>query len=310
MLLKPLTLAVTGLAMASQALLLPPEVSESGIDAVNSLPVKAYVVPDHKSLNLTCPGCPVFFKGKHGRPKVKKGKPSHIELDFAISHEPEHDRFLVNGFELYPSSDPFHSVLSAPVVPDKLRKKEKVHRKHHKSWTPALVPLGFSSQVRPMAQTDEDGLQLIDLDLQIIEVGAMFVNGIPSVHIKLVKDSSGRLAVGSIEAVESATIGGDSPLDNQEECTTMLCKWVAIMKDKLSHMKAGKNCGGGAMSGAVTDESRPDHHHHNHHGHGGHSDKTRPPHHRHSWRLLFKNIAAHILLPVAVGIVAGVTVSL
>jgi hypothetical protein len=308
MLLKPLTLAAAGLAVATQAFLLPPEVSETDIEIANSLPVKSYVVPDNKSLNLTCPGCPLVLKGKHGPPRIKTSKATHLELAFAVDHELEHDRLFVNGFELYPSSDPLHSTLIATVVPDDVHKKNKVHRKHHRKPHPAQ--LGFSLQVRPIAQ-NQDGLQLIALDLQIIEVGTMFVDGVPNVHIQLVKDSNGRLAIGSIEATESMTVAS-TPMDNQEECTNVLCKWMTIMKDKLAHMKSGKNCGGAAMSSAV-EESQPDrhpHHHHGHQSHGGRPDKTDPPRYRHSWRLLFKNIAAHILLPIAIGIFAGVTVSL
>lgn len=310
MLLKRLMLAVAGLAVATQAFLVPPEVSESEVKAANALPVEAYVVPDHQLLNLTCPGCPLVFRGKHGFAKIKTDRASHLELAFAVDHELDHDRLFVNNFEIYPSSDPFRSALGASLVPDDVGRRHMKHRKTHKSSPPSR--LGFSLQVHPVAENKEQGLQLISLDLQIIEVGSMFVDGIPNVHVGLVKDSNGRLAIGSIGTTESQTLGS-TPGGNQGECTTLLCKWVTIMKDKLSHMKSGKNCAG-MKSGAAEGSQHGYHGHHNHHdnqnNHGARPDGTEYRHHRHSWGLLFKSIAAHILLPVAVGIIAGVTVSL
>lgn len=308
MLLKPLTLAAAGVAVVTQAFLLPPEVSGSDIEAAKSLPVGAHVVPDHKSLNLTCPNCPVAFKSRHGSAKIKTDKASHLELDFVINHELDHDRLFVNDFELYPSSDPFHSSLSAAVVLDDVGKK---HKKHHKYKSSSSLPahLGFSLQVRPVVHNQQDSLQLVALDLQIIEVATMLVNGIPNVHVKLIKDASGKLAIAHIETTESLMIAS-TPMNNQGECTTLLCRWMTIAKDKLAQMKLGKGCEG-KMS-TTTDESQPDRHHHNHNhqNHGDRPDETHRPHHRPQWRLLFKNIATNILLPVAVGIIAGVTVSL
>lgn len=303
MLLRPLTLAA-GLVVVTQAFLVPPEVSGSEVEAAKSISIEVYGVPDHKALNLTCPNCPVAFKGKHGSLKIKTDQASHLELSFDVNHDLDHDRLFINGFELYPSSDVFHAPPTARVVLDDVDRR---HKKHHKSLSLA-ARLGYSLQVRPVVRNEQDRLQLIALDLQIIEVGGVLVDGIPNAHVKLLKDTSGRLAIGSVETTESRTIAS-TPMDGQEECATLLCKWMSIAKDKLAHMKLG-NCGG-KMSSTTSEESQPDRHQgHHHHNHGGRPDKAQRPHHRHSWRLLFKNIATHILLPIAVGIFAGVTVSL
>lgn len=298
MLLKPLTLAVAGLAATAQAFLIPPQVSDSDIKAVESSP-KVFANPSSKSLNLTCPGCPLMVSAKHGSVKVKTNKASHLELLFSIHSGLNYDKFMLGSFELYPSLDPIHGVLRAPLVPDDVEREPR--RKHHRLQLIQEPKLGFGLQVQPVAK-NSDGVELISLDLQIVEVGTTFIYGIPSVHILLLKDSAGSLAIGSIEATESQT-PASTPMDTQAECATWLCKWMAHLKGKISQMK-GKHCGGKKGGG---DSSRPKHHEH---PHGDRPEKLEHHGHHRSWGQLFKNIAAHILLPVAIGIVAGVSVSL
>ncbi|KAB5559978.1 hypothetical protein GE09DRAFT_73797 [Coniochaeta sp. 2T2.1] len=300
MLLKPLTLATAGLAAAAQAFLLPPTVSDSDIDIVNSLSV-----PQHINLNVTCPGCLQLAKGSHHDFTAAVEKPSHLELAFSIDHTSDGDRLVVNGFPLYPKANPFISTLKSPVVPnDGLRPAIKELRGHRPRPCPAKV-LGYQLSVRQQAASQDDGLALYSLDLQIVEVGDVFVNGIPNVHIKLVKDiTTGALVIGSIETTESET-ANDKP---DEECTTFMCKWMTSMKDAAKKMK-GK-CHGKMRGGAHG--ARP--HHSGHHGgrHGGQQHHPGGPHRtgHHSWGRLLKDIGQHVLLPVAVGIIAGISVSL
>lgn len=300
MLLKPLTIAAAGLAAATQAFLLPPEVSEADIDTITTLPFERPKVAEKQILELDCPNCPPLFKFHHGVAKVRNG-PSHLELYFAIDHEYETDRLLLNGFELFPNSDPFNNVLTAAQIPD-IPEHKKHHKEHkdkeakalqsHHKWRPhnkpqnIEQPLGFSLSVRPLVKGDDDQLELISIDLQIIEVGNSFVDDLPNIHINLVRAPGEKLTIGNIETTDSQT--PSTPMDKQEECTTFICKWRAILAD---HMKGNKHCGG------------MKHHHHHHQGAPAYRQHT------HTWGRLFNKLAHHIILPVLVGIIAGVSVS-
>ncbi|KAH8907774.1 hypothetical protein BR93DRAFT_565640 [Coniochaeta sp. PMI_546] len=308
MLLKPLTLAAAGLAAATQAFLLPPDISQSDVDTVSSLPhVEALSIPEHINLNLSCPGCLLQTKGRHHGvgAETSPARRSHLELAFSIDHSESPDRLLVNGYPLFPKANPFLDSLKAAVVPDNCVRTAIKELRGHRRRPQPQQELGYQLSVGQRATNPEDGLALYALDLQIIEVGDAFVDGIPNVHITLVKDiATGALAIGSVETTESTTAIA-TPMDKQAECSTFMCKWLAIMKDNMAKMK-GKPCHGKMRGGA----KGPRPHHEHHHHHKGRPNKMEGDARHHSWGQLFKNIAHHILLPVAVGIVAGVSVSL
>ncbi|OIW30831.1 hypothetical protein CONLIGDRAFT_565697, partial [Coniochaeta ligniaria NRRL 30616] len=304
MLLKPFTLAAAGLAVATQAFLLPPEISQADIDTASSLSAIQAIIPEHVLLNVSCPGCLLPTKGRHHGVGIETpAKPSHLELGFSIDHSHGLDRLIVNGYPLYPKVDPFSASLKALVAPDGCLRSAIKELRGHRPRPRVEQELGYQLSVSQRANNADVGLALYALDLQIIEVGDVFVDGIPNVHILLVKDvATGALAIGSIETTESTT--AIAALTDKQECTSFLCKWLAIMKDNMAKMK-GKPCHGKMRGGAKG--PRP---HHEHHHHKGRPNKMEGEMPQHSWDQLFKNIAHGILLPIAVGIVAGVSVSL
>lgn len=318
MLLRPL-LAVAGLSAATHAFLLPPEISSHDAEVVETLPFESASLAQTQSLSLDCPGCPPVFKNHHGKPKKHhKQHSSHLELDFSVDRSAESDRLMLNGFELYPNSDPFTNVLIAPQVADK-PKHHKDHKKHDKhtqgdgdnsrvlpshhkfrpghQGRPKVVeqPLGFGLQIHPVQKTADDNLDLVVLDLQIIEVGSVFVEGLPNIRINMIKSSKDDLLIAKIEQTASENVS--SP--KGEECTTMLCKWKAIIADKLNKMKS-HGCAGMMGGKAGHEHTQPAHHHDEHYG-----MFNRP----NGWSLFFRKVTSHIILPVLVGIVAGVTVA-
>ncbi|KAI1379741.1 hypothetical protein F4677DRAFT_407498 [Hypoxylon crocopeplum] len=310
-------ITAAGLAAFTNALLLPPEISDADNNLVNTLPVPlpAPIAVDERlnipkiaeaqNLKLKCPGCPVRVP-HHGKVKIVNDIPSHLELDFSIESSDDADRLMLNGFELYPNADPFRNSLTAAVRPDFLHRQAK--RPHHfKGPHPlAIQNLGFGMQTRPVATSEDDSLELIMVELDIIEVGDVFINGIPNVQIKLVKTPTGKLMIGEVETVESET-SQKNPMDKQEECTTMLCKWKSVMMQKIAALRAHKGCGGRPAHAKGHDQAKAED------IIGQHlSAPHRDAHHSHqrNWGLLFKNIASHILLPVAIGILAGVAASI
>ncbi|KAI1140802.1 hypothetical protein F5Y05DRAFT_374980 [Hypoxylon sp. FL0543] len=305
-------IAAAGLAASTtNALLLPPEVSESDNNLVTTLPVPlSAVYPDvSRTLKLKCPGCPVRIP-HHKKVKVVNDVPSHLELNFSVEAAGAADRLMLNGFELYPKADPLRNSLSAVVRPDVPHRRTK--RPHYKGpQSEAAQNLGFGMQTRTIPSLDEkDSLELVMINLDIIEVGDVFVDGVPDVQIKLMKTPTGQLIIGDIDVTESDT--KQNPMENQEECTTFICKWKAIVAQKLASLRLHKGCGGHRAHAPSHDQAKED-------SQISQPDSTSPVdgdngrHHGHrqrNWGLLFRNIASHILLPVAIGILAGVAASI
>ena len=312
-------IAAAGLTATAttNAFLLTPDVSADDIVTTLPVPVDAEYSVTHpeivhtQKLKLNCPGCPVrflpHFKGHHSGANANPNVniPSHLELDFSIASSDSVDRLLLNGYELYPKTDPFRETLTAALLPD--FRGTKVKRPHHmKGPRPQSVqPLGFGLQTRVIpSQDDDDDLDLVVVDLQVIEVGDVFIDGIPNVELKLLKTRTGKLMIADVTATESET-AQNTPMDPQRECTTMFCKLIAMAKERFARLRAGKHCGGRrpVHAGQEHEDKQIDFDKHPV-GHGHHGPK------KHSWGHLFKNIATHILLPVAIGILAGVTASI
>ncbi|EAA35287.1 hypothetical protein GE21DRAFT_257 [Neurospora crassa] len=272
-------------------------------------------------------------------------------------------------------------------------KKQHKNRKHknrkHRNRKPKTLPqnLGFGLRTSlPQVSTDPAeqataaaNQEVIDLNLQIVEVGNAFVSGIPSVEIKLLRDSvTHKLMIGNIETAPSnedsgvpvpfmGVIPDDQTKQEQQECDNFLCRLLEGFREKV---KEGKEAWGKKMGGCHGDEDDMEEHgmmimpaeeeevgserempvveidveriditegqdgtweivaspvqedveqeqkikdlldevpqqeseEHGHHHGGMHR-------YEHSWGQLLKSITTHVLLPVLVGIVAGVSVS-
>ncbi|KAI0883681.1 uncharacterized protein GGS22DRAFT_165793 [Annulohypoxylon maeteangense] len=297
-------IAAAGLAAyTTNALLLPPEISEADNRLASTLPVPVSTAfaNDARRLKLKCPGCQVR-NPHHMMAEVVNNIPSHLDLEFSVESTGSTDRLMLNGFELYPNADPFRNSLTAVVRPDVPRRQTK--RPMHFKDIQSPQTLGFGMQTRPISNPEES-LELVLIDLDIIEVGEVFVDGIPNVQVKLVKTPTGQLMIGDIETTDPKQ---NNPMDKQEECTTMLCKWKAIIMQKLASLRLNKGCGGHRAHGKGHDQVKQDGSINVRPQDG--NDSQPPAHRERNWGLLFKNIASHILLPVAIGLLAGVAASI
>lgn len=310
MLLRPL-LAAAGLTATAQAFLLPPEISSHDIDILESIPFESVTVAQAQTVDLDCPGCPRVFNQKHhGKGKHNEQPSSHLQLDFSIDQADGGDRLMLNGFELYPNLDPFSSQFVAPQVADRPK-----HHKDHKDQgeednTKSLLShhkfrpgegngvieqtIGFVIHFHPLENTADDELDLIVIDLHIIEVGLTFVDGLPNVRVSLIKLPGDELLLAKIEQIETESVS--TPMEDDKECTNMLCKWKAVVAEKFNKMKP-HGCHG--MMGAQPENNQAPPRQPN-----GLFDKP------HGWTLLFRKLTSNIILPVLVGIVAGVSVSI
>jgi len=256
MLWKQLALAAT-----AAAFLIVPETTEAE-NEFKTLPmdVNAEIFADAvgRTVDVPCTKC--------------KGKDTHLSMDFAVEYG---TKLTLNGYELYPSADPWHGDLTATVVKGNGKKKEQL--------------LGYSLAVGPQAFDEQQHLEIVNVGLHIIEVGGRFIEGIPTITVKLIKAPTGEILIGDVSMQDV----------EQSECTDMWCRmrngwdqaWKGLRKGCAKHMQ--------------------------HHGHG-HHDKVKAegkhphhgrPSHDYNWGELLKNIAVSVLLPVLTGITAGVGVA-
>jgi hypothetical protein len=293
-------------ATAAQAFLIVP-IDDADNALAELVPFDAPVSAEQQSIDVACPGCPVEIPAAAA---AAADISNHLEVTFSIDRSPHGDSLLANGFELYPNPDPFSSSLVAPQVVDVADMSEKAHV--------SMRPLGYRLHVYPVARENEgQHLELIGVDLQIIEIGETFVDGIPGVKVQLVKNGD-RLAIATVETVEPVT-------EAESQCTTLLCKWRAFITQKLATLKrpCHGNMGQGfhGMPHAMPPHGGPprlDHHPamlppqgvpggHPHHPGPFHHGPP-PPHH--GLARVFFSLLTHILLPILIGVIAGITASL
>jgi hypothetical protein len=264
MLLRQLIFA----ASAASFLVVPDaSIASDNDDVVKTLPIEVEgfsppVTAFSQSIDVPCNKC--------------RGRNTHLKMDFAVE---DGARLTLNGFELYPNADPWHGDLSASVV--RGSGYEKSQR------------LGYSLFVEPEGMDPSQQLEVIGVDLRVIEVGNRFIDGIPSIQIKLVKAPTQEILIGSLDIKERAPSG----------CRSAWCR----ARERFD--KAVKGIGG------CRKPSRPTHGFHHgpqrthHHPHGPQwmADGPAP---RHQWGHLIRNMASHIFLPVLMGITAGFGVAI
>jgi hypothetical protein len=294
------------LAALTQAFLLPPTISSADKDVVNSLPFDAAAAANGRVLEIECPGCPVEITNIQGETKAAASEvESALRLNFSLSHK-DADALMLNGLQIYPI-DPRSQNLLVPLTADQLVKSSSG------TWDYAAHPnLGYSfSVVHPVHASDDDQLDIVTLHLEINEVSNTFIDGIPSVDIKLLETPSGKLMIGDA-TVSPARPSASVPAKAGEECRTVLCKWRAIVADRLSKLKG---CAG-RMRPHQGQTMKPAADHDNSHHHHGHS-RPRPyethrahHHHRHNGFAQFiRAIILRVFIPVMIGVVVGVTAS-
>ncbi|TQV93358.1 hypothetical protein IF1G_07936 [Cordyceps javanica] len=273
MLFRPLALAAV-----ATAFVIVPEISENDENIFKALPINnhgdalSYGMPESafdQSISVPCADC--------------RGRNTQLRLDFTIADE---TRLLLNGFELYPDADPWSGDLQATVV--------KGHRR------PKNKKLGYSLAVYPKAIAEQDSMELIEVDLKVIEVGTRFVAGVPTVKVELIKAPGGSLAMHTVAFDQSA----------KTECTTLWCR-ARELADKLwAQAQKIKGCGGAdvpeldsdAENMTPSDVELPD---------AEYIPEFAEPtiNSQEEWHHLMKSVAGHIIMPIVMGVTAGVAVA-
>ncbi|KAI6785781.1 uncharacterized protein J7T54_006120 [Emericellopsis cladophorae] len=256
------------MAASAAAFLVVPETVDHGEDSFSALPFDAYTadIPAHamsQTVDVPCSGC--------------EGDQTHLSMELAVE---DGTRLTMNGFELYPSTDPWRGDLMATVVEGEQQQDQK---------------LGYAMAVTPMGYDEDQALEVIKVSLHIIEVGFEFIDDIPKVDITLIKAHTNEILLGDVRMEEQS----------RPACESMFCQVKQGIDKAWKGLKAGCN---------------KHHGHHGHHGHHRHQGKPhaqadgerlqpgRHGHHAHAhnWLGLLKFIAIDIALPVLTLVVAGV----
>jgi len=167
--------------------------------------------------------------------------------------------------------------------------------------------LGYELSIRPVGRAEDDQLELITINLQVVEIGDQFINGLENVELGLLMTASGKLMIGKLETTltNNPVI---NPSENGKKCSTLICKWRAIVADKFAVVKGSKGCG--SKTKGTSSGRRP-------HKHSGPPRLHKGPHHQHhkhhrAARLLrmLKGVAIHVLIPIIIGVAVGMTASL
>jgi hypothetical protein len=216
-------------------------------------------------------------------------------LDFDVGNQ--EDSLNIDGVQLYPPTfkyfaQPFHI---SQINPDgeNLPLRVTAYNFHYTS-----------------AETiSEAGIELIPMTFQITSIEGKSVDP-PALTINLLKDPNGKLMIASFTMAKT---GEDSQANTEKSCKEwpMLCKWRAIMADRINGMKSHMGKPGchkhkGHLMAEETIEGKPPHrfrpghpHHRPHHmqGHAGHG------HHR--AHMMLRRAFFTILIPILIGIFAG-----
>lgn len=215
-------------------------------------------------------------------------------LDFEIGAD--EDTLNIDGIQLYPPTfayftEPFRVIQIDPSGDD-LR----------------LRVTGYTFHYNSAETVSEAGIELIPMTFQITSIEGKTVDP-PALTINLLKDTNGRLMIASFQTAKVVS-GGTS--DGEKECNEwpLLCKWRAIMAERINGLKSSVSNGchrhksnpmaEDGTEGKPPHRFRPGHPHHRPHHMEGHHH-----HGHHRAHMVIRRVFFTILIPILVGIFAG-----
>lgn len=295
--------ATLALAAPSAAFLIP-----STVDGV--IPDREFNLVDTTSqlLTLDCPSCP--FAGSSEEDLVwVQGIENSLLLNFSVV-----DGHIIelNGVRLYPPS--FDSI-PQPIPVYQVRADiplTDIRANIGKYTDKPLRISAYALEIDPSV-TGSAGDELVPMTLQLSSLEAHHI-AVPALSVKLIKHPEGEISIMPITT--AAPIHGTKPQQGDKECQSwpVLCKWRAMISDRIQSMKGGLNkvkggCMKGRPNGAVKGESeqgeRPERlpgHRRPHHGHGPHGIMR---HHRSGPLARFFQTIGRIMIPIVIGISIG-----
>jgi len=211
---------VTALTAVGGAFLLPPNVSPNDNELINTLPIENIVEADGRTTVVPCRACAVNVHDLDGKMHTVDAT-SSLELSFVVDHNALGDRLSLNGLQIYPLDPHSESFIDALTAPQMIESSP---------FEVAKPKLGYSLQIQSRPHSAKDQLDLVFITLDIVEVGGKFVDGIPSVELELLRTPSNKLMIADLNL---SSLKSDLTRPNTgKECTSIACKWRAIMVDR------------------------------------------------------------------------------
>jgi hypothetical protein len=209
-------------------------------------------------------------------------KDTTLNFDFEASNS----KLLLNGFELYPDPDPWSGDLSASVVQGNGNSRRQ--------------RLGYNLAVYSKGKSSEDMMELVEVDIQVIEVSNHFVETVPPVNVELIKAPSGEVFIGKVNIDKS-------PESEDERCETLWCRTQKLFENAWDRINSMERCHKSAHADSV--DSAEEVNDAVDYLYGPEADRD-PDMKPHDWQSLLWDVASHVVMPVLMGVTAGVFVAL
>jgi len=327
------TLFTTGaLALTANAFLVPIEVAEA-VQIAKAL--ANTIIPSEQSVNVDCSTCPLAVKDSRTGLNIRLENAPKSDLQLTFSTSEDRQSLSLNGVNFFPAT---YNNLAHPVKTKQVIKPGEVVTSNIQPFDGELG-LSYSLEVKP--DIVEEGLVLTPLYMQILGLDGKMIN-VDTIIIPILKMSNGDLALAEIKTTPSPVNPGE------DQCTTIMCRIRAILMGKLQaarlaaikameKMRGAKNgCmrklgfkvpapaaqpapkkgpkvhgGPEKFKGKVpAKDAAPGEEHEHKHGHGGKPHGPKKNHHgKKSFWCSVKRVLRHIVLPVFIGIAAGMAAS-
>jgi len=324
------TLFTTGaLALTANAFLVPIEVAEA-VQIAKAL--ANTIIPSEQTVNVDCSTCPLAVKDSRTGLNIWLENAPKSDLQLTFSTSEDRQSLSLNGVNFFPAT---YNNLAHPVKTKQVIKPGEVVTSNIQPFDGELG-LSYSLEVKP--DIVEEGLVLTPLYMQILGLDGKMIN-VDTIIIPILKMSNGDLALAEIKTTPSPVNPGE------DQCTTIMCRIRAILMGKLQaarlaaikameKMRGAKNgCmrklgfkvpapaaqpapkkgpkvhgGPEKFKGKVpAKDAAPGEEHK--HGHGGKPHGPKNHHGKKSFWCSVKRVLRHIVLPIFIGIAAGMAAS-
>ena len=188
------------------------------------------------------------------------------------------------------------------------------------------VPISYHSLIETQStdgRVTANGLHFVKLTITVLRVGDLDVEKLSPIVVVVLQKIDHGSNNGAVTHIIQAPAGGlltipptaASPTEQEKAggakgCSRLpqMCRFKAAAAAKIAKIKAHFRAGcPGSRVGAKLANDNHRHSHHNHggnHRHGGHRGNVQRVRH------IFKTIVLHVLLPILIGVAAGMTASL
>lgn len=329
MMLKTLGIGAS-LVLAARSFLIPPSNVLQSLEVINldkiAESAAAYNVPDPRNhlLKMDCPGCP-FAESIDRHHKITWADTpaqNSLLLNFSVGADPR--TLQLNGAQFYPPLFGFWApFVDAAQVPAEVGMVDI--RAHPFEYSEnRLLLTSYSWHFDRASPVSKEGASVIPMTFRIDAIEGFRVN-IPSVTLKVIRDSEGNVMIVSVDA-DKVTETHGSPKGQSEKINSCnrhqkLCRWKAKAQARIHCIKTclARLCGKWRLSkfaGKLGKTAAPETHGQSHHAdlpvqkvHKEHHHHEEHAHHKgKSFFRAFGRGLKFVMIPMLIGVATGFVV--